>query len=308
MIVTENHDEFFYAPMNLSLTRLLPSLIFGLFLFLPEPSWSQESAKSLYDIPPDLVVPPVVNGRPEPGKRVRRTTPGWEKTSVYHALYLPADWKPNTVLPIVVELPGNGNFRRGNDVSHGTVEGCALGYGLTAGTGAVWISLPFVDEPQGYAQNSTTWWGDVEKTKRYCVDTVEDVCRRFGGDSKRVVLAGFSRGAIGCFYIGLHDDEIAGLWAGFFCHSHLDGVRTNWPYPGADRASASERLKRLGSRPVWVSQEGGVQEIRNYLATTELADRFTVELLPYPNHTVHWILRDIPLRKKARIWWHDTVY
>lgn len=285
-------------------TRLVGVLVFCLFVTLG--AVAEENAGTFYDIPADLVVPAVGNGEPQPGKRVRITTPGWETTSVYHALYLPPDWTPKTVLPVIVEFPGNGGFRRGNDVSHGTVEGCALGYGLTEGIGAIWVSLPFVDNPQGYLQNSTTWWGDIEKSKRYCIDTVEDVCRRFGGDPKRVIVAGFSRGAIACFYIGLHDDEIAALWAGFFCHSHLDGVRTNWPYPEADRASALVRLKRLGSRPVWISQEGGVREIQDYLSETGVSGDFVFEVFPWPQHTVHWILRDIPIRQKARLWWRKS--
>jgi hypothetical protein len=31
----------------------------------------------------------------------------------------------------------------------------------------------------------------------------------FGGDASAVVLTGFSRGAIACGYLGMHDDETA---------------------------------------------------------------------------------------------------
>lgn len=120
-------------------------------------------------------------------------------------------------------------------------------------------------------------------------------------------VAGFSRGSIACFFIGLHDDEIAGLWAGFFCHSHLDGVRTNWPYSGADRDSALLWFKRLSSRPVWFSQEGNLESTKEYLAETGLAGHFTVEPFPWPNHTTDWILRDVPIRRKARLWWCNLV-
>ena len=41
---------------------------------------------------------------------------------------------------------------------------------------------------------------------------------------RAVILCGFSRGAIGVNYIGLHDDQIAALWAGFITHDHYDGV------------------------------------------------------------------------------------
>jgi hypothetical protein len=258
--------------------------------------------QSLYEIPTDLTVPQVVNEKPQAGKRVRFTTPGWEKTKVHHTLYLPPGWTKQSRLPIVVEFPGNGGFRNGRDVSDGTVDGCMLGYGLTAGKNAIWVCLPFVKKEQKTLQNCITWWGNVEKTKQYCTETVEDVCRRFGGDPQRVILAGFSRGSIACFYIGLHDEKIARLWAGFFCHSHLDGVNERWGYAGADRKSALVRLKRLGRRPVWFSQEGNLDAAKRYLKNTGLASRFEVETFLYPNHTAEWVLRDLPIRQRARLW------
>ncbi|MDR2704266.1 MAG: hypothetical protein LBC02_00665 [Planctomycetaceae bacterium] len=258
---------------------------------------------SLYDISPDIVLPPTVLGEPCAGKRVRMTTSGWTETSVYHSIYLPNDWKPNNKLPVIVEYPGNGGYKRNRDISHGTVEDCGLGYGLTAGKGAIWVCLPFIDIQDGIKQNSTLWWGDVEETKRYCMATVHNICQQYGGDSKRIVLAGFSRGAIACFYIGLHDDQIASLWAGFFCHSHFDGVNEKWNYPEADRHSALIRLKRLKNRPVWISHEGSTNQTELYLKETGIAGHFTFITLPYPNHTYQWILRDLPIRSEARIWW-----
>jgi hypothetical protein len=147
----------------------------------------------------------------------------------------------------------------------------------------------------------------VDETKRYCLATVRDVCQRFGGDGNRVLLAGFSRGAIGCNYIGLHDDEIAKLWCGFFCHSHYDGVREDWPYSQADRASARMRLERLRGRPQWISHEGSVEMTRRYLESTEIEGRFTFVAIPFPNHTDQWLLRDLPVRETAREWFRATV-
>jgi hypothetical protein len=272
------------------------------FLFCATIILAQESP-ALYDISPDLVLPAVVHGEPGAGKRVRMTTAGWTETSVYHTLYLPKDWKPNGLLPVIVEYPGNGGYKRNRDVAHGTVEDCGLGYGLTAGNGVIWVCLPMIDIQDGLKQNCTLWWGDIEETKRYCIATVRDVCQRYGGDPSRIILAGFSRGAIACFYIGLHDDSIAALWAGFFCHSHLDGVRENWQYPNVDRGSALNRLKRLKNRPVWISHEGSTNETQLYLKGTGISGNFTFVTLPYSNHTIHWILRDLPIRSEARTWW-----
>src|SRR4051794_10370957 len=99
------------------------------------PAQSQPALGNLFDIPADITVPPVLSVQPAAGKRVRTTTRGWEQTSVYHALYLPDDWDNGKPYPVMVEFPGNGGYQRGDDTSHGTVDGCSLGYGLTKGRG-----------------------------------------------------------------------------------------------------------------------------------------------------------------------------
>jgi hypothetical protein len=273
-----------------------------------EPGKSAAGEKdSLYEITADLVVPPVLNAKPAPGRRVRATTAGWENTSVYHAIYLPRDWREGGAFPIVAEFPGNGGYQRNGDTSQGTPDGCSIGYGLSGGEGAIWVCLPFVDTQAGHRQNCTIWWGDVEETKRYCTATVRDVCIRFGGDPKRVVLAGFSRGAIACNFIGLHDDAIASLWCAFFCHSHYDGVRESWPYPGADRASSLVRLKRLGGRPQWISHEASVAETQGHIERTGVRGQFTFTPLPFPNHTDQWLLRNLPVRAAAQRWFLEAI-
>lgn len=242
---------------------------------------------------PDLVVPAVENVDPAPGNRVRHRwtdDPEW----LHHLLYLPTDWETGTNYPIVFEYPGN-QWRD----SPGTMEGCELGYGLTGGTGAIWVCLPFVDSTA--QAHATTWWGDVSATVAYAKKSVRLVCERFGGDPERVFLAGFSRGSIACGYIGLHDDEIAGLWRGFVCHSHFDGVR-QWSYPESDRASALVRLQRLGDRPVFVSQENTVAATRDYLGEASPGGNFTFVPLPGWPHTASWVLHDIPERRRLREW------
>jgi hypothetical protein len=254
-------------------------------------------------VPPDLIVPPVESRAPAPGRRVRMTTGGWENTAVHHALYLPSDWKPGASFPVIVEYAGNGGYSSPfGDVSNGTVEGSSLGYGLTAGRGAIWVCMPFVECAGERKCNAVTWWGNVDETVRYCIATVHDVCRRFGGDPKRVILAGFSRGAIACNYIGLHDETIAALWRAFFCHSHYDGLNESWPYPGADRASALVRLRRLRGRPQWISHEESVAATEGYLQGTSVKGDFTLQAIPIRNHSDQWMLRDVPARAAARLW------
>ena len=189
----------------------------------------------------DLVVPPVSLGPPAPGKRVRQALPPYEHTDVHHTLYLPRDRQPGRKYPVLVEYPGNGPYRSPyGDYSSGDVEGCDLGYGISGGQGFVWIGLPFIDS--AHRGNQRWWWGDVGATLAYCKNAVVDVCEHFGGDNVSMILCGFSRGAIACNFIGLHNRDMADIWLAFIACSHYDGVRA-WNWTGSDRASAVERLE-----------------------------------------------------------------
>jgi hypothetical protein len=265
-------------------------------------------------IAPDLTVPEMTTGAPEAGKRVRCTTPGWEKTEVYGALYLPVDWKAGGHFPVIVEWAGNGDFHNDfGDVSTGKVEGSRLGYGITEGKGCIWLCLPYLNHAG--AADVIKWWGDApeydaEPTLAYCRAAVKDVCERFGGDAQRVVLAGFSRGAIACNYLGLHDDATAALWRGFICYSHYDGVRTTWPYPSADRASALERLQRLKGRPQFICGESSNAAMtERYLREVGVWDKekFTVVGTGFRNHNDAWVLRPSEARTRLREWFREVV-
>lgn len=258
-------------------------------------------------LPADLVVPAVVSGTPAPGKRVQQTTSGWENTKVHHLLHLPQDWKAEQSYPVLIEYAGNGPYRdaRG-DACDGSVESCVLGYGISAGQRFIWASLPFVESKDGMLQNAPKWWGDIAESKRYTMQTVRDICACYGGDPKRVMLCGFSRGSIGCNFIGLHDDEIAKLWCGFVCHSHYDGVRT-WPYEGSDQASALIRLKRLGQRPQWISHEASTAATETWIKGTGISGNWTFVAMPFPNHSSAWVLRDLPERRRLREWVEQVV-
>jgi hypothetical protein len=260
-------------------------------------------AADLYSAPQDLHTPTLTSGEPAPGKRVRAVTAGYESTGVYHTLYLPTNWKPGKRHPVIVEYAGNGTFTNGlGDSCNGTVEGCNLGYGISGGQNFIWVCLPFVAVKNGTKSNTRNWWGDAQETVAYCKHTVREDCQRYGGDTNAVILAGFSRGAIAGNYIGLRDGEIASLWRAFILHSHYDGVRTNWPYADAARASALSRLKRLRGRPQFISQETSVDDIRTYLEQTGVKAPFTFQALNFPNHCDNWVLRDLPERAKLRAW------
>jgi hypothetical protein len=276
------------------------------------------SAAELPDIstvPPDLTVPPMTAGSPAPGVRVRQTTPGWETTQVYHALYLPTDWKPGVRFPVIVEWAGNGNYRNSfGDVSTGRVEESKLGYGITAGERCIWVCMPYLNAA-GTA-NVETWWGDPpeydpEPTLAYCRAAVRDICERFGGDASHVVLAGFSRGAIACNYLGLHDDATARLWRAFICYSHYDGVRTAWPYAEADRTAALARLSRLRGRLQFICSEGsGAADTERFLRDAGVwnSGAFTILGTGFRNHNDAWLLRPSEARSRLRAWLREDAF
>ncbi len=273
----------------------------------------------------DVLPPALSDAAAGPGRRVRITPPEHAGTAVHHTLFLPADWSPTQRnagrrWPVIVEYAGNFHPPSG---SAGTVEGAVLGYGLTRGT-AIWAVLPFVAaDGRG---NAATWWGDEAATIAYAKANVPRICREFGGDPGRVVLCGFSRGAIAASFIGLADDEIARLWCGLVTHDHFDGERewpgTAWGSPlDRYRAAARERLARLAQRPLLVCQAGGTAGIRRWLDSTglpltrvayldvrigEIFPTLPQELAPgieaTSSHTDRWVLVDSPDTQTARAW------
>jgi hypothetical protein len=262
----------------------------------------KEKALHLGTLQPDLVTPQVAEGVPAPGRRVRQFNKTYEGSGVYHLLYLPEDWVKEKKYPVIVEYAGN----QVKGICPGTVEGSNLGYGISAGKEVIWICMPFVDSAN--RQNADTWWGDTEATVDYCKQTVRRICEEYGGDSSNVFLAGFSRGAIACNFIGLHDDDIASLWRGFIAHSHYEGIRK---WPGSTPEGARERVKRLKDKPQFISHEQTadkmIERVRHYLGREHPGGTFTFLELPFPDHTDTWVLRDVPERKLLREWFHAVL-
>jgi hypothetical protein len=200
-----------------------------------------------------LEVPAVETGPPAAGHRVRwpiasgaaRSSGGSqdESLTVDAIVYLPPDWQPDRRYPVIVEFPGNVFFTPGC-YSTGRPEQCVIGYGMSRGRGSIWICLPFVDAAGSVAEHG---WGDPDATAAVCVQAVEKVCEHLGGERERLVLTGFSRGAIACGFIGLRDDRIAGLWRGFHCCQHFDGDGWN----GATLDNAIERARRFKGAAVF---------------------------------------------------------
>ncbi len=268
-------------------------------------------------------VPAMESGAPGPGRRVRVTEPEYAGTGVHHSLYLPPDYDPSRRYPVIVEYTGNYFPASG---STGEVSGAHLGYAATLGRGFLWVVLPFVSEDK--KQNAVTWWGDEDATVAYAKMVVPRILENYHGDPDRVVLCGFSRGAIAVSYIGLHDDAIAKLWSAFFTHDHFDGQKEwknqPWGSPLAQyRNAAAERLRRLNGRPFWVGQNGGTKGIEAFLAEEGLlgAGRFQFESIPIaemfpliPNahvphpHTDLWPLFPSEPSGRLRVWLHQSLH
>ncbi len=256
----------------------------------------------IQSVPADLVVPALSDENPAPGKRVRFGL---------DVLYLPTDWQKGTKWPVIVELAGNGGYtNKFGDVSTGLPEGSKLGLGLSGGRGFIWLCVPYLNAKGD--QVAIKWWGDApaydpQPTLKHLRESVPSICRDFGGDPKKLVLAGFSRGAIACGYLGLHDDESSKLWCAFFAYSHFDGVK-KWPYPGSDRESALTRLQRLADRPVFICGEGSnAQETESYLGPLLPKADLTFLSTGFRNHNDAWTLRPCAARDQAREWLHRVV-
>jgi len=247
--------------------------------------------------PRDLSIPRMELAEPAPGRRVRMTLPDYENTEIFYSLYLPTDWRPDRQFPVIVEYQGNG----GAVALPGRYDSC-LGYGQSGGRGFIWICLPYISPEKTQQMN---WWGDVPATLDFCRRVVRTVCERYGGDGSAVLLTGFSRGAIACNYLGLHDDATADIWLAFLPHSHYEG---KWPGSKQDdREAMLTRLARLRGRASFVTNEG--PEIFPYAreVISQSDAPFTLVPLPDVRHTNSWVLEDCPQRRQLRQWLSETL-
>lgn len=272
----------------------------------------QQEVPDIRDVQPDLQVPELQEKTPAAGHRVKVHLSGYPD-SVYHVVYLPTNYEAAKRHPVIVEYAGNGGYvNQYGDRSEGVPEGSNLGYGLSGGRDFIWICLPFLTQDR--QEIAKQWWGSPPSwspasTVQYAKLAVADALVEYGADPTAVLLCGFSRGAIACNFIGLHDDEIARLWCGFVPYSHYDGVR-KWGLPGTDADSARRRLKRLGSRPQFVvhevngESERGLSATRTFLEANAATASLSYAETGFRNHNDAWILRPGTARTNLRKWLH----
>jgi hypothetical protein len=288
----------------------------------------ETSHPDILKIPADLENPAITSGEPVPGKTVLQSLPSYAGTEVAHTVYLPSDWEKGKRFPVMIEYLGNKSRVRDNK---------GIGYALSGGKGFIWVVLPFVSADG--KRDMDMWWGDVHATVAYAKAVVPAICRQWGGDPAQVILAGYSRGAIACNYIGLHDDEIAGFWRAIIAVSHYDDGHTAWGMSPAERDRAPERLRRLGKTPQLICGEyssrtqGGraaklpeliqhknlttfasaktelglepiteLESTRQFITRNHPQGNFTVVNLPWVNHDTTVLHRDTPERRRVRDW------
>ena len=291
--------------MTLFSTKTSLNLL-GLVAALP---LARAEAPDIRSVEPDLTIPKLETGQPDAGKRVKQTIPGYEQTGVYHVTYLPTDWVKGKRYPVLIEYAGNNHRGAYGDISTGRPEGSNMGYGISGGRGFIWVCLPYLNAAGD--DIALTWWGDSKNrtarpTLDYCHKTVPWICEKYGGDTDRVILCGFSRGAIACNYLGLHDDETAKLWRAFIPYSHYDGIAT-WPYSASDRDSALTRLKRLAKRPQFICHEitgsqFNLAATKKWIESTNIKANLTFTETGFRNHNDAWLLRTSPAREHLRAW------
>src|SRR5262249_15614790 len=145
-----------------------------------------------HDFPGRLIVPSVTEGLPGPGRRVYMTIEG---SPVRYVLYLPKDWNPDGRFPIIAEYSGNIFYIR-NTYSTGYADQGNIGYGMSKGSGVIWVNLPFISPDRSREQ--LDGFGNLDATAEYARKVIRDVVEKFSGDSGAVFLTGFSRGGAAC--------------------------------------------------------------------------------------------------------------
>lgn len=317
------------------LRRLHNFLAMAMPLFLPGFFSTANSADhtrwkasaDVLTIPPDLEHPVISEGSPGPGKAVLQQLPSYAGTEVAHVLYLPTDWSPDKKFPVLVEYLGN--TARVRDYR-------GIGHGLTGGKGFICVVLPFVSADG--KKDEAWWWGDVAATVAYAKEAVPAICREWGGDPAKVIITGYSRGAIACNFIGLHDDEIARLWRASIPVSHYDDAHIPWGMTPEEQDRAKDRLQRLRSTPQLIAgeytQQGyphpdqllkqlrsknitnfatakmelgllpvtEVERTREFITGNLPQGDYTILDLPWVNHGSQVFLRDTPERRLMRHW------
>ena len=127
-----------------------------------------------------------------------------------------------------------------------------------------------------------------------------------GGNPRKVVQIGHSRGAIATQAIGGYDDAIASLWRGQIAASHWDAATVeNWPYTAVlgGLPGAAARARRLQHLPKFLTGECNLEagpRALGWLSTVANVSTASVTATSsgFRDHTGFWIARPSPTRAR----------
>lgn len=251
-------------------------------------------------------LPPLTDGDPAPGARVRRTASSYLGSGIFHAVYLPTNWQPGQKHPVIVEWPPN--FFPPGGVS-GEVDDSHLGFYLSGGVDFIWVTMPIVAYEENPVVHSPFWWGlsftpedpvGQALAADYAVEALQEILESYGGDPAQVFATGFSRGAIATGYIALSTDQIADVWAGFLPHAYTDGI----PFTPTNVAARRQRVNGRPSLISWGDDDPDAATSGLESATALTGMGYPVETMEIPGvgHSDDWIVNSSPQRDAMRAW------
>lgn len=275
------------------MTSIIHLLVFLIFMF---PNYSvamtnDENNQMLSGVvKPILNLPPIIeSGFPEPGKR---TIVYLEKyPEAPYVLFLPYNFCEERKWPVIVELLCSSNNPK-----------CAvLGYGLTRGMNCIWITVPYINN-----EGKVSGWYFPESTVNYWLAVLDDLNAKFSIDNKKIVIAGFSLGAMATSGIGNWNDTISSKWAGYFAHAHFDKCCYR------QAGDYKERLGRFKNKKVLITVGGRDPAKRCSLKCYKrlLEKKVTVDFMEIPDvtHSPKWILEDSEYAEYARRWLNSIIF
>ena len=153
---------------------------------------------------------------------------------------------------------------------------------------------------------------NITPTIDYLHSALNQAFDLYGGDPERVVITGWSRGAIAVGAIGLHNDATSSLFKAFVPYSHLDGD-CGWVDSGEDAANSEAALQarwtRLGGRPTLYLGECAVATAEGPVWLQKIGQNGTkatsgMEFMTtgWANHNDAWVLRNSSARTYLRQW------
>ncbi len=234
-------------------------------------------------------IPTMVEGTPAKGKVTKRNITGWNN-NVYYTIYLPSNYSATgTKNPVIFDLPPNEY-----ETYNGKPECEYLGYGLGYGSDFIVVVAPFLNADG--SNLATTYWGagtlagDYTKTLEFWQAILTDIETNFNSDPDRVILTGFSRGAVACSYLGCSTYEWASKFCAFMPFSHHDGGSLT-PFAAYQRLMRMQPMK-TAIMYGGVTDSGRANSLIGVGICNELEIDYTAFEIADSGHDIAWCLRE----------------